>query len=224
MSYGKITLIQTNPQLNELFTEYLKNAGLNVASFLQVDAFSINSARSADLIAVEVGSQHSDAEMLFRKLRTDSAVPLIAIRSRGTPCSAEALINAGASQVLSLPLSAQELVQAVTAQLDSLHAPQLSPSKPQYSFRGLCADISTCTVTLCGEELSLSEKEVRILHLLMSQQNHVFSHEQLFAYAWGNVNVRSPVLSVHINNLRKKLGSYGGHIRAVRPDGYMFQK
>ncbi|MBD8972863.1 MAG: winged helix family transcriptional regulator, partial [Clostridiales bacterium] len=62
-----------------------------------------------------------------------------------------------------------------------------------------------------GEEISLTEIEYRILLLLASNRNHIFTAKEIYEAVWEEAYMPNSTntVMVHIRNIRKKLGDTG---------------
>ena len=64
-----------------------------------------------------------------------------------------------------------------------------------------------------------------MLHLFMSNPGEVFSRERLYDTIWGKGgHCQTRTVDIHIQTLRKKLGSCGGLIECERTVGYRIRK
>jgi DNA-binding response OmpR family regulator len=75
-------------------------------------------------------------------------------------------------------------------------------------------------VTLEGIKIDLSTREFQILLLLAQNRNRVLSREEILNGVWGNTYADLNLVTVHIKNLRVKLGSHGEMIKTVWGVGY----
>lgn len=75
-----------------------------------------------------------------------------------------------------------------------------------------------------GKPIKLTAKEFELLRALMETRGEVLSREFLLDQIWGYkaAEVDSRTIDVHIQRLRQKLGSEGGHILTVKNVGYRF--
>ncbi len=80
-------------------------------------------------------------------------------------------------------------------------------------------------VSVAGEDISLTAKEISILELLMSNPDKLFSRERILSNIWGaNVDPLTNVVDVYIGRLRKKLGKdRNPFIETVRGLGYRIE-
>jgi DNA-binding response OmpR family regulator len=88
----------------------------------------------------------------------------------------------------------------------------------------LVIDPDRCQVTVRGKPVEMTATELRILELLASQPDRVFSRDQIIEFTWGyDKPVTDRTIDVHVSNLREKLGPLGGRISSVRGIGYKFR-
>ncbi len=92
------------------------------------------------------------------------------------------------------------------------------------TYRGLVLDINRKSVSIDGEEVSLTKKEFEILCLLLRNPNRVFSREDILDKIWKDESyVLDRTVDVNITRLRKKLGDYGQNIITRLGYGYCFE-
>ena len=67
----------------------------------------------------------------------------------------------------------------------------------------------------------MTYKEFELLHLLISNAEHVLTREIIMDRIWGfDFSGSSRTLDMHIKTLRQKLGECGSMIRTIRNVGY----
>jgi two-component system alkaline phosphatase synthesis response regulator PhoP len=88
---------------------------------------------------------------------------------------------------------------------------------------GLIINREKFVVVKNGIELMLPNKEFKIVYLLASAPNKVFSRDEIFENVWDeDVIVGDRTIDVHIRKIREKLGNE--YIRTVKRVGYKFNK
>ncbi|GAA1027519.1 hypothetical protein GCM10009557_09190 [Virgisporangium ochraceum] len=86
---------------------------------------------------------------------------------------------------------------------------------------GLRLDPTAQEAELHGRRIALPPRETRLLHLLMSNANHVVTREQIRETVWGaDEHNSSNTITVHIQRLRARLGEDPDIIQTVRRLGY----
>ena len=96
-----------------------------------------------------------------------------------------------------------------------------SPAVRRLQLGSLTIDTGRLTVEINDEEVHLTPTELRILMLLTEEPGNVYSREKMAYTVWGYQWAGdSRVVDVHIQRLRKKIGS--SRIETVRGFGYRF--
>ena len=73
-------------------------------------------------------------------------------------------------------------------------------------YQDLCVDPVTCRAWRCDKEISLSEKEARMLEYFMLHPDKVLTRDMIADYVWGaELKKDSNIVDVYINYLRKKV-------------------
>ncbi len=132
-----------------------------------------------------------------------------------------AVLNAGADDVLPLPLHSEELkarIRAVTRRKDKLFQPNLE-------LGDLLIRQAEKEVWFEGNPLQLTRKEFNILLLLARNKNRVITKESLAEQLWGDYMEEAPsfdFLYAHLKNLRKKMeqAGCGNYLKTLYGVGY----
>lgn len=89
----------------------------------------------------------------------------------------------------------------------------------------ICVNKAKHTVTVDDTAVDLTLSEFIIMTILLKKAGYVYSREQILQAIHGeDAEVTPRSVDVHITGLRKKLGTYGQYIEAVRGIGYRYQK
>lgn len=84
-------------------------------------------------------------------------------------------------------------------------------------------DRRSMRVTVAGEPLDLTAKELAVLELLMSNPGRLFSRERILSNVWGmDIDPLTNVVDVYVGKLRKKIDGHREYslIETVRGLGY----
>jgi DNA-binding response OmpR family regulator len=120
-------------------------------------------------------------------------------------------------------------VKAVLRRSTQIKVPQgdvrVAISDSKICFEGIILDLNAKTATIDGQNLLLTKLEFEMLSLLLQHPGKVFSREDILTYCWPqDVYVLDRTVDVNITRLRKKIGSYGKHIKTRVGYGYCFEK
>jgi two-component system, OmpR family, response regulator MprA len=90
------------------------------------------------------------------------------------------------------------------------------------TFGDLRLDMRTREAGRDGRRIDLTTREYELLLLFVQHPRQVLSREQILDRLWGDTNVDSNAIEVHIARLRDKLEAYGEPrlIQTVRGAGY----
>jgi DNA-binding response OmpR family regulator len=135
-------------------------------------------------------------------------------------------LEIGADDYMTKPFSIQELVSRIKAhfrKVDRLFKEwdELSPSNEKADAPLILND-KTFEAFLNSRKLDLSTKEFQILSILMRHPNHVLTREQIYENVWGDEYGEINTVTVHIKNIRKKLGSEYDFIKTIWGIGYKY--
>jgi len=83
-----------------------------------------------------------------------------------------------------------------------------SDNKPakQLTHKGLTLNLGEMSAEICGNTLSFTKHEYKILQLLMENPNRAFTKQDIYDYAWDDIYIgEDKTINMHISNIRKKL-------------------
>ena len=164
------------------------------------------------------------------QIRGFSNVPIILLTAKSEDADKVLGLNVGADDYITKPFSPLEVCARVKSQLRrylSLGA-GAKKSSVVLTIGGLELDYNARTVTLDGENISLTKKEFDILKLLMENPNRVFSPKEIYREVWHEDPMGADnTVAVHIRHLREKTEidpADPRYIKVVFGQGYKIQK
>ena len=204
---------------------------------LETEGYEVDTANSAEealkkdlsvynllMLDVMMG-QISGIKManIIRKDDNKAKIPIIFLTAKDTENDRLTGFNLGADDYISKPFSIREVIARVKAVLRRT-ATDNNTNQETLSFDQLLVNIPQKKVTIKGEEITLTKKEFEILKLLLGNQGHVFSREEILSRVWSDeVYVLDRTIDVNITRLRKKIGEYGKNIVTRLGYGYCFE-
>jgi len=210
---------------------------------LETEGFEVVTANSAEealglplqefgLILLDVMMGEMSGFQMARRLKDNTAtaqIPIIFITALDSEDNIVKGLNIGADDYIAKPLSMKEVKARVRAVLRRSSQPQLQQAiittENKICYESIMLDHNAKTVTLDGENLSLTKLEYELLSLLLKHPGKVFSREDLLKYCWPqDVLVLDRTVDVNITRLRKKIGRYGKQIKTRVGYGYCFEK
>ena len=223
----KLLLVEDNPQLNKVLTTLLKRNSYLVDSASDgEEALICIKEYQYDVIILDIMLPKIDGLEVLRRTRRDNVqTPIILLTARSTIEDKITGLDLGADDYLPKPFSTDELL----ARIRALGRRRSSPieEKKEISFSDIVIDEANYVVKCGNNSISLSNKEMMILLLLVNNDGKIVSLDKITRSAWEiesystNENVW-----VFISYLRKKLESIGSKtkIKSIRYQGYYLEK
>ena len=134
-------------------------------------------------------------------------------------------LELGADDYIVKPFSPREVVARIKAVLRRT-SEQQSNDDGRVTLNGLVIDIKSYTVTLKGQPVICTPKEIEILYMLASNPGQVFTREQLLNKVWGyDFAGETRTVDTHIKRIRAKLDNTGLNwsIKTIYGVGYKFE-
>ncbi len=251
---NKLLVVDDEQDLCEILQFNLSRQGYAVdVAYSAEEALPKLRAMAYDLVLLDVMMDGmSGFEMASRMKQEESLahVPIIFCTAKDTEDDTLRGFNLGADDYIAKPFRISEVLARVAAVLRrtaelrvtnyelqaganyKLHAGANDESrianedsKPILTCQQLKVDLTEKRVYIADAEVTLTRKEYDILVLLMSNQGHIFSREDILAKVWpDDVFVLDRSVDVSIARLRKKLGAeYARCIVSRSGYGYVFQ-
>ncbi len=171
-----------------------------------------------DIVILDIMLPGMDGFSLCRKLRKDSAVPVIFLTARGQEEDRLKGYLLGCDDYVVKPFSLAVLYARVRALVKRAKGMVLENVMELGGVR-LLPDRRIAYAG--GEELALTPKEFALLRYLLENRGRTISRERILISVWGyDFEGSDRVVDNHIRKLRKKLGKYGKQIKTVIKKGY----
>ena len=106
------------------------------------------------------------------------------------------------------PFSILELVARIKSNMrryKTLLGKEIKTEKEILEVRGLELNIFSKELKLNGENIKITPIEFKILKLLMSNLNRVFSSDEIYERVWNERCINSDTVMVHIRRIREKI-------------------
>jgi two-component system OmpR family response regulator/two-component system response regulator QseB len=213
----RLLLVEDDRMIGESLRAALKLEGHAVDWVTDAQlASSTLATERFDLALLDLGLPKGNGVDVLRELRgRGDATPVIVLTARDALGDRVTGLDAGADDYLTKPFELDELLARMRAVLRR-HAGRAST---RLTHEDLTFDPSTREVTVRGEPVMLSAREMAVLEALMQRPGAILSRAQLEdrLYGWGE-EVESNAVSVYVHQLRRKLGA--DLIRTMRGVGY----
>ena len=222
----KVLIADDNKQIVSILSEYCKKNNFTVSTVFDGEtALKEIEENEFDIILLDVMMPKKDGFDVCREVRTFSNVPIIMITARGEDYEKIMGLEIGADDYIVKPFSPGEIIARINAILRRI-TPKNDESAKIFIYDNLEIDLNNFTVKINNEIISLTKKEIEILWTLATNQNKVFTRENLLDLIWGfDYFGESRTVDTHIKRLRAKLDNYKHekwNIKTIWGVGYKF--
>lgn len=219
----RILLVEDDKVLSSSLTLALQQTGYVID--LACDGLAADSALAHDvydLVVLDLGLPGLDGMQVLKRLRArKSIVPVLILTARDGLADRVDGLDHGADDYLTKPFDLPELEARIRALIRRKHG----MSETLIVFGLLTYDPDGRHVTVGGQALDLSAREVSVLEILLLRAGRVVSKDHLaeHLYGWGD-EVGDNAIEVAVHRLRKKLEPVAINIRTIRGLGYLLDK
>jgi len=224
----KILLIDDDVELVEMIRDYLTQEGFEVG-VAHEGKTGIREALKGlyAIVVVDVMMPGINGIEVLRRIRNESAMPIIMLTARGDDTDRILGLELGADDYVPKPCTARELTARIRAILRRVNVTNHSdyleivvgdltfmPEQRQAKWR--------------GKKVNLTSTEFSLLELLVRHAGQIVSKDALSEHAQGRKLMRfDRSIEVHISSIRQKLGSLNDGrscIQTVIHKGYLLIK
>lgn len=222
----KMLIADDNRQITSILEEYAKENGYTpIIAFDGAEALAKFQTESPDILLLDVMMPIKDGFEVCRDIRKTSNVPIIMITARGEDFEKIMGLEIGADDYIVKPFSPGEVMARVKAILRRIS--QEEKDSQLFVFSNLKINIKDYTVSIDGNNISLTKKEFDILWTLATNKNMVFSRDKLLNSLWGyDYYGDNRTVDSHIKRLRAKLDGHNHpdwEIKTIWGVGYKFE-
>ena len=182
----------------------------------EINGFSVLEAESAadglkaatfsspDLIILDLALPDLHGTEVLERLRSWSNVPIIILSVVSNEDEKVRLLQAGADDYVVKPFGMAELLARSEAALRRYF--KSATENPVVTAGALSIDLVRRTVSLNQNQVRLTRKEYRLLHVLATHVGLVVTHDQLLKEIWsGNQRDNIQYLRILVRKLRQKI-------------------
>ncbi|MCZ8513710.1 response regulator transcription factor [Paenibacillus filicis] len=192
------------------------------------ESLSLLKENKIDFVILDIMMPEMDGLEVCRKIRSEYNIPILLLSARNRDMDKVIGLEIGADDYMTKPFSIQELTSRIKAhfrKVNRLYQEWNSFLKERdipTSSSPLVLNDKTLEAFLNNQKLELSTKEFLILSFLKNHPNNVLSREQIYDNVWGDEYGELNTVTVHIKNIRKKLGRQYDFIKTVWGIGYKY--
>ena len=218
---NRILLVEDDPVIVRLLTEYLTGEGFSVTAVPgERAAGEALASFSPSLLLVDVSLSDGNGFGVCRRAK-EKGLPVIFLTASGDENSVVAGLDMGADDYVAKPFRPREL----TSRIRSVLRRSAPESDGVLTAGNLRIDTEKGEVCKNGTELPLSALEYRLLSLFAGNRGRLLTREQILNDIWDVAGdfVNDNTLTVYIKRLREKIEEDPAApqlIRTVRGLGY----
>ena len=178
------------------------------------------------LILMDINLPSYDGFYWCSQIRNFMKVPIIFISSRDNDMDIIMSINMGGDDYITKPFSPQVLVAKIQAILRRTYSYNNDLKSDVIKFKDITLNIVEGKLYFKGENVDLTKNELKIINMLMLNQEKIVSREEIIEELWDTDEfISENTLTVNVNRLRKKLKSIGLEdvIETKKGQGYIMR-
>lgn len=211
----KILVIEDDTDINHVIARALQKSGYSCTqAFSGTEGLLYMEREAFALVILDLMLPGMNGEMLLPKIKEKQQIPVIIVSAKDSLDSKVNLLTLGAEDYMTKPFEIQELVARVGVQIRRFSDKEGQP-KQMLRYKDLVLDQDSFSAFVNETEIVLTKQESKILELLLTYPNRVYSKQDIYDYAWDGIYIgEDKTINVHISNIRKKL-------KAVSPEEYI---
>jgi DNA-binding response OmpR family regulator len=226
----EVLIVDDDTRLTAMVSDYLAGNGFSVRTAATGQQGLAELARAApSAVILDVMLPDLDGFEICRRIRAGSAVPILMLTAKGDDTDRIVGLELGADDYLPKPFNPRELVARLKAILRRTAGP-MTGSLPDrlLRFGRLEIDPGSRSVTIDGEQRSMTSYQFDLLLALAERAGRVLSREQLLDLVKGEeLDPYDRSIDVHVSRIRTAIENDPRRPRriiTVRGAGYVFAR
>lgn len=201
---NNILIIEDDTDINNLISEALTKAGYTCTqAFSGTEALIHLSNNSFDVIILDLMLPGKSGNSIVEEIKPKIDTPIIIVSAKDELDTKVNLLLSGADDYITKPFEIDELLARVAVQIRK-HTSE--GNKSCYLYKDLTLNTKEHSVTVCGQIVTFTRQEFKILELLITHPKRVFSKKEIYDYAWDDIYIgEDRTINVHISNIRQKI-------------------
>jgi DNA-binding response OmpR family regulator len=200
----KILVIDDEPQIIEICSDYLRSNGYTAISALSgLEGIEKARTEQPDLIVLDIMMPEMDGYEVTKRIRKVNNVPIIMLTARVEETDMLIGLELGADDYITKPFSPRELIARIKT---VLRRSNNEPEADVIRVGSVELDKMHYQIVIAGRVIPVTPTEMEIMQLLMSHPGRIFSRSQLLSASQGvSFESYERAIDSHIRNLRRKL-------------------
>ena len=218
MKANKILFADDDPEIREVLRLLLTAEGYEVVEASCGREVLDLIDQTIDLVILDVMMPGMNGYTVCSEIRKRYTVPILFLTAKSKDSNITFGFSVGGDDYLVKPFSYNELVSRIKALLRRYYIYGAKPSSIICCAGNIEIDTEQCLVKVEGKEVILTDIEYRILLLMASHKNRIFSVQSIYESVWNEPYTYSSNnnVMVHIRNIRRKLGDDSQNFHTIR--------
>lgn len=222
-----IILVDDDPDIQKLLSEFLTNEGYKVISVYIGSELDMKLKEiRPDLILLDTMLPGEDGVSICRRLVPEDAPPIIMLTAKNDEIDRIIGLEMGADDYVTKPFSPRELLARIRAVLRRSGKTQTQQTAKRYAFEDYIIDLDARQLTeQNGCAVSLTSGEFDLLACFIRSPRRVLTRDQILDQLRGrSAEPFDRTVDMLVSRLRKKVNAANPHtemIRTVRNSGYL---
>ena len=161
------------------------------------------------LVLLDIMMPLMDGITAMTKMREKYNIPVILLTAKGEDTDKVLGLNVGADDYVTKPFNPVELLARVRSQIrryTTLGGEKVAVKQDILSACGIELDVKSRTVSVYGEEITLTNTEYEIMRLFLEHPGEVLSTKEIYRQVWKSTPIgEENTIAVHIRHLREKI-------------------
>lgn len=220
-----ILIIEDEQTISRVLSVYMKHEGYEVAqAFDGSEGLQAFTEHQPDLVLLDVMLPGMNGWDVLKEIREISSCPVIMLTALGDIDYRLKGLNQGADDYISKPFVGEEVAARVNAVLR--RSSHVLDTENMKQFGSLKINGDSHVVTVNGEKVVLTPKDLSLLVFLAERPNRTFTRDDLIEHVWGmDYDGSDRAVDLSIKRIRQSLSQWPasqGEIRTLRGLGYQF--
>ena len=217
----RILIVDDEIKIREVVKEYAKVSGYECGQASNgLEAIEMVKNNDYDCVILDIMMPELDGFSACKKIKDIKNVPVIMLSARQEEDDKLFSFDIGVDDYVTKPFSPKELMARIKVICERNNV----KVNDKYEFEGLVIDTVGRTVSVDGNRIDLTPKELDLLIYLVENKNIALAREKILSSVWNNDFYGDDrTVDTHIKMLRKDLGEYQKFIVTVRGMGYKFE-
>lgn len=201
----KILIVEDNTEINNMVCDYLKKKTFDCTqAFSGTEALLYLKNQIFDIIILDLMLPGISGNELMQKIKPDIKTPIIILSAKDELDTKVDSLMSGADDYITKPFELEELYARISVQIRK--STLQSQDSDIIQYKDLSLSKQKHTVSIKEHEIILTRQEFKILELLLSRTDKVFSKQEIYDYAWDDYYIgEDKTVNVHVSHIRSKI-------------------